>query len=151
MNAMKICRYDEVAGLPEKLRSQGRFVVEIDGKYIRRYENYIDAMVDAFAFPEMRGRSFDAFMDWMTDLGWLTNYSDNYIDLALFVYNYEAFMRDDLGAKVRILGAKVRIPKAYIIETFASSMLYFWHSEIERTVAGGKRCAFDIYLVSAKG
>jgi hypothetical protein len=144
MNAMKICRYDEVVGLADELRSQGRFVVEIDGEHIRTYEDYIDAMVDGFDFPdklreEMKGYNYAAFLDWIRDLDWVNNYSDSNVDFALFIYDYEAFMHDTSGAKARV------------IETFVQYMLYFWHSEIERTVVDGRRCPFDIYLVSGKG
>ena len=106
----------------------------MDGKGINTYADYFDKLWEVFEFsdiPEGWLKNYHTENDFMTDEEEIT------ADKVVFVIkNYNDFMKDDLKEK------------AETEDYYKNFLLPFWDEEVERTVVGGKRKDFNIYLVS---
>jgi len=110
--------------------SSNLHLVELHGKQIQSWEDYIGKMEDAFKLPTQWPNTIDSYNDWMTDLEWLGR--DSY---ALIIYDYQNFLENDLALK------------NIVIQDFQELILPWWQGEVEKCVVGGKAKSFNIYLV----
>ena len=110
------------------------FIAEIDGGKINSWEDYWKSMSNLFSFPVLPAYmkpDYHSYYDIMTDLSWLE--TDN---ITLFIKRYDCFLKDN------------RSLKDDIIRDFNDYLLPFWDKEAEKTVVGGKRKSFCVFLVS---
>jgi len=125
----------------EKLKKElriGTNIVEIDGKNIQTWEEYINEIRVAFKFPDSPIYYVEmnkaGYLDWMRDLQWF--FQDNpQKDVCLIIMNYESFLLRD------------RNLKNSIVEMFVSSILPWWEEEV--VYCGGGldiRRNFSVYL-----
>lgn len=105
-------------------------VVEIDGKSIQSWHDYISVIQEKFEFPTPCYNNMDRYNDWMRDLDWL-----NKEGFQLVIYNFSSFMQGDPELKQKI------------ITRFSDTILPFWQEEIKHVVVGGKPKSFMVYLV----
>ena len=105
-------------------------LVEIDGKQIQSWGDYILAIQNNFKLPTPCFDSVDRYLDWMRDLDWLKK--EEYI---LIVTNYNKFLKNDSELKKQI------------IADFIDIILPFWQDEVEEVVVEGKAKLFIVYLV----
>ncbi len=111
------------------------FYVTIDGERIQSWEDYWNTVSKEFRFPELPKLwkpDNHSYYDFMTDLEWIEK--DKFV---LEINNYEQFLRNDDALKTQI------------INNFRNYLLPFWEEEVERTVVGGKRKSFIVYLVQS--
>jgi hypothetical protein len=106
------------------------YLVEIDGKQIQSWEDYISAIQNNFKLPTPCFDSVDRYLDWMRDLDWLKK--EEYI---LIITNYNLFLKNNSELKKQI------------IEDFVDVILPFWQEEVEEVVVDGKAKPFMVYLV----
>ncbi len=130
---------EEAKRMIEQHQSENIFVAELQGEQITTLAEYYTAIAKAFKFPDLfdKYRNFDSYLDWITDLTWLT-YGQKYDGFALFIYDYEEkFMCNDLPKKVSI------------IETFSEVVLPWWEEEVIHCTDNGCGTArsFQLYLV----
>ncbi len=130
-NAEEYCiknRIQRVAAIQaEKLLH--RYVAKIDGAKIQTKHDYFAAMEKALGLPLCCG-NWDAYDDWMTDLGWIPNGK-----IAVIFYHYAAMLQNDPQAKELVL------------DLFQTSILPFWEEEVRHVVVGGESKDFQVYLV----
>ena len=105
-------------------------VVEIDGKHIQSWEDYILEIETKMRFPTTCIDSIDRYLDWITDLEWLGKNS-----YVLIIYNFADFMENNPDIK------------NLIIKRFKEHILPWWQEDVEEFSAGGKRKPFNVYLV----
>lgn len=66
--------------------------IELDGKNIKQWNDYIKAVGDMLEFPEDdKYPNRDGYLDWMRDLGWIP-----FNQVLLIINNYEYFMKDNV-------------------------------------------------------
>lgn len=62
----------EVSRIKEKVKNLiDVYLVEINGKEIQSWEDYIKKIEETFKLPTRWINNIDAYNDWMRDLGWL--------------------------------------------------------------------------------
>jgi len=105
-------------------------VVEIDGRKIQSWQDYISEIETKMKFPTTCIDSIDRYLDWITDLTWLEK--KGYI---LIIYNFTEFIKNDLSLK------------SELIEDFKRTILPFWQEEIKEVVVNGEPQRFNVYLV----
>lgn len=121
----------EIESIRKKMNSNDRaFVVELDGRNIYSWEDYILEVQKKFQFPTSCIDSVDRYFDWIRDLGWLDKE-----EFALIIYSYSDFIKNDPELKNQI------------ISDFADVILPFWQYEVEDIVVEGKAKPFMVYLV----
>lgn len=106
------------------------YVVEIDGKSVGSWEDYITKIEKAFDFPTSCLDTVDGYLDWIRDLSWIGKES-----YKLVIHDYNYFL------------AKEPKLKASIMNDFNEIILPFWQDEVQSTVIGGEPNSFDVYLV----
>jgi hypothetical protein len=125
----------EAAEIAQKTRDSGNLhLVEIQGKKIQSWEDYIIKIENLFRFPTTCIDNMDRYEDWITDLDWLEK--DGYV---LIIHNYKNFLEQDL------------LLKDIIMEGFADMILPWWQGDDEDSVVhcvvGGEAKPFNVYLV----
>ena len=122
---------DSVAKIVQKAKiSTNTYLVEIQGKEIQSWKDYIAEIEEKFEFPTSCISSIDRYLDWIRDLGWLKK--DSYV---LVIYDYKNFLEQDISLKKMIM------------EDFGDCILPWWQEEVKICVAGGKEKAFNVYIV----
>ncbi len=109
--------------------------VVMDGKGIRSYEEYFDKLWEVFGFDELPNgwkKDYHSEYDFMTD-----DYELKEKKYVFVIKNYNELFKNNQAEKENLE------------DTYKNYLLPFWDEEVERTVVGGKRKDFDIYLVSA--
>ena len=107
--------------------------VIIDGEKICSWNDYWNAVSNAFSFPELPSYmkpDYHSYYDLMTDLSWLKNES-----IILIFENADSFLANDLELKNNI------------IKDFKEFLLPFWEEEASKTVVNGKKKNFSVYFV----
>jgi hypothetical protein len=122
---------NEIYELKHNISKDKIHMVELDGKCIHSWIDYISEMQTKFKFPTSCMDSFDRYLDWITDLHWLGD-KEQFI---LIIHNYNEFIKDD------------PLMKKNIITTLEDHVLPFWEVEVEHVVVGGRRKSFMVYLV----
>ncbi|MGF6907658.1 barstar family protein [Fusobacterium sp. PH5-44] len=103
--------------------------VEIDGRSIKYWKDYGKKIANLLDFPEGdRYINYDAFLDWMTDLKWISQRN-----IIIIINNYDELLEDDLKEKENFLDI-MRI----IIE--------YWNGELFNNTGAHKILTF--YLVT---
>ncbi|MGF6907421.1 barstar family protein [Fusobacterium sp. PH5-44] len=70
-------------------------IIEIDGKIINQWNDYIQKIGDMLNFPEEdKYPNRDGYLDWMRDLDWIP-----FNRLLLIINNYKYFMKDNIKDK----------------------------------------------------
>lgn len=108
--------------------------VIIDGEKISLWADYWDAISTAFSFPDLpsyMSADYHSYYDLMTDLSWLEKEN-----IILVIENAEDFLKNDLQLKNDI------------INDFKEYLLPFWEEEVLKTVVGGKKKNFCVYLIN---
>lgn len=119
-----------------KIKSESKdnvFIAEIEGTEINSWEDYWNAMSKLFSFPELPAYmkpDYHSYYDIMTDLSWLDTDS-----IILIINNFTLFLKGEHALKDDI------------IKDFKDYLLPFWEEEVEKTVVGGKKKSFCVYLV----
>ena len=106
------------------------FLVELDGSEIQSWEDYIIRVETLMRFPTTCVDNIDRYLDWIRDLSWLN--CEGYI---LIIYHFDQFLSRDSRIKT------------IIMESFESTVLPWWQSEIEQFQVEGKAKPFNVYLV----
>lgn len=112
------------------LKKDGDYFVKLDGKNIKNKKSYLKAMQKAFLLPKDSIDSVDAYLDWMTDLSWITEKN-----IVLIILNYSRFLENDLEEK------------RLVISDFQNYILPFWQEKVKCVMVNGKPRSFQIYLV----
>lgn len=119
-----------------KIKSESKdkvFIAEIDGAEINSWEDYWAAMARSFSSPELPAYmkpDYHSYYDIMTDLSWIDTDS-----IILIINKFTLFLKGEHALKDDI------------IKDFKDYLLPFWAEEVERTVVGGKKKSFCVYLV----
>ena len=132
-NKLSTISTEEEKNIRFKLNNKS-LIIEIDGTEINSWDDYWNAISKAFSFPKLPDYlkpDYHSYYDIMTDLSWLE--TDN---ITLFIKRYDCFLKDN------------RSLKDDIIRDFNDYLLPFWDKEAEKTVVGGKRKSFCVFLVS---
>ena len=132
-NKLSTISTEEEKNIRIKLNNKS-LIIEIDGTEINSWDDYWNAISKAFSFPKLPDYlkpDYHSYYDIMTDLSWLE--TDN---ITLFIKRYDCFLKDN------------RSLKDDIIRDFNDYLLPFWDKEAEKTVVGGKRKSFCVFLVS---
>ena len=113
-------------------------ILEIDGKSIQTWEEYIGAIRGVFKFPDSPAcyvqMNSNGYLDWMRDLGWFFG-NNPPKNVCLIIKNYRSFLRRD------------RNLRSNIVEMFVSYILPWWEEEVFYCVSGGGvRRNFNVYL-----
>ncbi|XZF77799.1 barstar family protein [Bacillus sp. AL-1R] len=106
-------------------------LVELNGKNIHSWEDYIEQIEREFDFPTTCIDSMDRYLDWIRDLDWIEKDS-----FAIVIYNYNDFLSSELELKNKI------------INRFKNTILPFWEEEVVYTMVGGQVKSFNVYLVN---
>lgn len=109
------------------------FIAEIDGDKINSWEDYWAAMSKLFLFPELPAYmkpDYHSYYDIMTDLSWIDTDS-----IILIINKFTLFLQGEHALKDDI------------IKDFKDYLLPFWEEEVEKTVVGGKKKSFCVYLI----
>ena len=125
-----LCSDDIKELIHDASNSISTHLVEIYGKEILTWKDYIEIIEKAFRFPTQCTNNFDGYYDWMRDLDWLGK--DHYV---LVVHDFSHFLEQDQALKKEI------------IYGFNEVILPWWQEEVERCVVDGKAKSFNIYLV----
>jgi hypothetical protein len=121
----------KVKSLLQEIQSDSSaFVIEIDGRSIHSWEDYISQVEEAMRFPTTCVDSIDRYLDWIRDLSWLDKSS-----YTVIIYNISQFLEEN--ANVRNV----------ILTSFENTVLPWWESEIEQYQVQGKARQFNVYLV----
>lgn len=107
------------------------YSVVLDGSKIKNWDDYIRIITKEFRFPTFEKRNFAGYTDYFTDLMWIDKDA-----FALFILNYDKFMKDDI------------ITKEFIMNRFLTDILYWWSEDVEVHCMGGESKEFNIYLVN---
>ena len=122
-----------------KIKSESKdkvFIAEIDGAEINSWEDYWTAMARSFSFPELPAYmkpDYHSYYDIMTDLSWIETDS-----IILIINKFTLFLKGEHALKDDI------------IRDFKDYLLPFWEEEVEKTVVGGKKKSFCVYLVDSE-
>lgn len=117
--------------LQELKKRDDIFIVVLDGRKIKNWNDYIQVMTKEFHFPTFEARNFDGYTDYMTDLMWIDKNA-----FALFILDYDEFMKEDL-----------RLKKA-VMNWFLTDILFWWSEDVEVHCMEGESKEFNIYLVN---
>lgn len=116
--------------LSSKFLKLNYLVIEIDGKKIKDWKDYINILDNIIHFPDDCTKIRNRYIDWLKDLEWLNK--EGYI---FIINNYSQFMKDNPK------------DKQLVYEIFYEDILPFWDDEVERVVVGGKKKPCNVYLV----
>lgn len=121
----------EVKEIIQELKiSANLHIVELQGKGIQSWEDYITEVEKAFEFPTTCIDSPDRYLDWIRDLDWLNK--EGYV---LVIYDYNIFLENEPALKKDM------------IRLFTDIILPWWQEDVEKCVVEGKAKPFNVYLV----
>jgi len=106
-------------------------LVEIQGKEIQSWDEYLDVIEIVYKFPTGWRVNIHGYIDWMLDLDWLGK--NSYI---LIIHDYSDFLKQNMETKKMVM------------EIFEEEILPWWQSDVEKYCAGGKAKPFNVYLVN---
>lgn len=126
---------DEVKKIrTDALNDQDVFLAEIDGARIRTEEEYVRAMIDAFAIPHpLLGMKIGILNDWIEDLTWIKQK-----DIVFIIHDFDSMLLDDLKAK------------KIIMLDFEEIILPWWDGDVVGHMVGGQPRGFRVYLERLK-
>lgn len=116
--------------LQESKIKKNLHLVEIQGKEIQSWKEYISKIENTFKLPREWVNTIDGYNDWMRDLEWLEK--DEYM---LIIYDYKSFLEQD------------PLLKKIIMDGFDNLILPWWQEEVERCAVDGKAKRFNVYLI----
>jgi len=116
--------------IQEAWSSTSLHLVELQGKEIQSWVDYISRIENAFKFPTKCEDIMDRYFDWIRDLEWLGK--DGYV---LIIHDFKSFLKLDLPLK------------KMIIDDYAEIILPWWQEDVEKYVGNGKAKPFNIYLI----
>jgi len=129
-NKIKSISTCELIEVREKAKNAGSHVVELQGKDIQSWDDYLDKMEIAFQFPNKWRVNIQGYIDWMKDLDWIKNDS-----FALIIHDYQEFLTQNVDTKKMVM------------EIFSEELLPWWQAEIEEFMSGANAKSFNIYLI----
>ena len=121
---------DKLDRVRQEARAVSAHLVELQGKDIQSWDNYLDRIEVAFQFPNEWRVNISGYCDWMKDLDWLCK--ESYV---LIIHNYTEFLMQNLECK------------ELIMEIFNDEILPWWQIDVEKYVAYWKPKPFNVYLV----
>ena len=131
MNMIYSEKKENVQKLLSETKNQASVhLVEINGKEIKTWKDYISVIERTFMLPTLYENNMDSYLDWMTDLDWLGK--DSYI---LVIYDYKKFLKKDVALKAKIM------------DCFRDVILPWWQEEVEQFVVEGRAKPFNVYTV----
>ena len=110
--------------------SKDDLLVILNGKTIKKKEDFLVEIEKAFRFPAGCENSINIFLDWITDLWWI---SENSINLV--IYNQRYFLNEDSELKKKLM------------KYFEEDILPFWEHDVLNCMVGGECKKFMVYLV----
>jgi hypothetical protein len=116
--------------LRDELKYKSIFIAEIEGKEISDLSQFLEAIWEAFQFPNTGHVNYYAYLDWIRDLDWL-----NAKGFALIIKDSTAFMDKDVEKRNIVLGS------------LEQEVLTWWESDIEQFQVQGKARPFNVYFV----
>lgn len=114
----------------DALKNKAVFFAEIEGNEIKTEEDYVQAMANAFCFPqELPGKKLDWCNDYICDLMWIKQKN-----IILLIRNYDLMLIDYLEVKNNA------------IADFEEMILPWWEGEIIGHMVGGVPRRFLVYI-----
>ena len=114
----------------DALKNKAVFFAEIEGNEIKTEEDYVQAMANAFCFPqELPGKKLDWCNDYICDLMWIKQKN-----VILLIRNYDLMLIDYLEVKNNA------------IADFEEMILPWWEGEIIGHMVGGVQRRFLVYI-----
>lgn len=132
MNNRIVYVSEEEAQKIKKCSMQDRdiFFAEIDGEKIRTEADYVQAISEAFDFPnKLPTLKMEWCNDYISDLMWIEQK-----DIVLIVHKYNLMLCEELKLK------------KIIVDDFEEIILPWWEGEIVGHMVGGKPRGFLVYL-----
>ncbi|HBE78198.1 MAG TPA: hypothetical protein DDW65_10515 [Firmicutes bacterium] len=130
-NIIQYITNKDLVSIKMKLKSNDKIhIVELDGTYIKSWEDYICEIQNRFKFPTSCLDSVDRYLDWMRDLEWLDKE-----EFVLIINHFNDFCNDNPKIKEEI------------ISDYENVILPFWQDEVKNVVVDGKAKHFLVYLV----
>ena len=130
MNKVSHISRRELATIRASINPIDVYLVELDGKQINNWKDYISLLETGFKFPTSCIDSIDRYLDWIRDLSWISQK-----EILLVINNFEYFIVDDEDLRTQI------------IFDFYDLILPFWEEGVKKFVVGGKPRKFNVYLV----
>jgi len=130
----KVCNItvDELNRIKQEANAVAAHLVEIHGREIQSWDEYLDKIEVAFQFPNEWRVNISGYCDWMKDLNWLGK--ESYV---LIIHDYSSFLVHDLKCK------------ELVMEIFNDEILPWWQSTDEGKLFNGWAIKpFNIYLVN---
>jgi len=121
---------NELDKIRQEASAADAHLVEIQGKEIQSWDDYLDKIEVAFQFPNEWRVNISGYIDWMKDLYWLGK--ESYV---LIIHDYSEFLMQDLKRK------------ELIMEIFVDELLPWWQKDVELHVTGWSPKPFNVYLV----
>ena len=119
-----------INAVKKELSSDNVWVLDIDGTRCSCLSEYLHTISKFFLFPTQPS-GLDSYNDWICDLTWL----DANLKIAIIIYHFSKFLKDDLSAK------------AHILEDFENMILPWWETDVINHVVDGKPRFFSVYLI----
>lgn len=117
--------------IKEKVMTNTKILfVELDGKDMYSWDDYITAIQEKFHFPSSCNDNMDQYLDWIRDLSWLKE--EEYI---IVIHHFESFLQNNKELKDEIMS------------DYKDTILPFWEEEVLQVVAEGKAKSFIVYVV----
>ncbi len=114
----------------DALKNKAVFFAEIEGNEIKTEEDYVQAMANAFCFPqELPGKKLDWCNDYICDLMWIKQKN-----IILLIRNYDLMLIDHLEVKNNA------------IADFEEIILPWWEGEIIGHMVDGVPRRFLVYI-----
>lgn len=114
----------------DALKNKAVFFAEIEGNEIKTEEDYVEAMANAFCFPqELPGKKLDWCNDYICDLMWIKQKN-----IIFLIRNYDLMLIEHLEVKNNV------------IADFEEIILPWWEGEIIGHMVDGAPKRFLVYI-----
>ena len=124
----------EAVKIAQKAGNSGdMLLLELQGKEIQSWEDYINVLDEVIRFPTsclVWGYGVNRYHDWMRDLDWLEK--EGYV---IIIHDYGRFLERE------------PVVKKQIMDDFSDLILPWWQADVENCVVEGKAKPFNVYLV----
>ena len=107
------------------------YSVEIDGKKIKNYNDFMSEMQMKFKFPRDCQGYVDRYLEWMRDLSWIK--ADK---IKITIKNMSFFMIDNPTDRKEAL------------QDLCEIILPFWKLEADKVIVDGKKRDFILSLIN---